>query len=402
MNPTPSTTIASGAPFYRDDAGVWLPPIEWKSLKQWWDFLAVAVLVKPEIRAVEPPQGWLQVPSSVSVRRLCWAGQSRVSRRFACSRAARSILRSTDLVVARMPYYETAWLFRVAVKKASRLVLEIHGDWETAILEEDSSGLLRKATRRFRANLSSRVVREMAAYASCVLGVGPRLIEKYVPGHVPSFASTNHLLDEAEYRPRYNFELHQPPRILFVGEMKRRKGLHVLFKALGLLAKAGQPFEMVLVGTGPMTAELNQYAGQQGFSDRVRFVGAVPHGEQLFQHFVRSDVFVLPSVAAEGVPRVTHEAMAFGCPVIATDVGSVRWQLEGAAGVIVAPGDVEALARALRSVLADAALRCRLSGMGLQRSLQYTYDKQREGIARFVSSHVPQEYVRRSLTAAAS
>jgi glycosyltransferase involved in cell wall biosynthesis len=242
----------------------------------------------------------------------------------------------------------------------------------------------------------------MAAYASCVLGVGPRLIEKYVPGHVPSFASTNHLLDEAEYRPRDNFELHKPPRILFVGEMKRRKGLHVLFKALGLLAKAGQPFEMVLVGTGPMTAELNQYAGQQGFSDRVRFVGAVPHGEQLFQYFFRSDVFVLPSVAAEGVPRVTHEAMAFGCPVIATDVGSVRWQLEGEAGIIVAPGDVEALARALRSVLADAALRCRLSGMGLQRSLQYTYDKQREGIARFVSSHVPQEYVRRSLTAAAS
>lgn len=385
--------ICSGAPFCRTGTTVWLPPIEWKSLKQWWDFLETVVLLKPEIEASSPPEGWMQVPSSIWVHRLCSNGQNRVVRHYSCKRAAAALITSSDVLVARMPYYETSWCFNAASKKGVPIVLEIHGDWETAILEEDTKTLFRRATRRFRATASNRVLRRMAASSSCVLGIGPRLLEKFVPPHVPSFASTNHLLNEEEYRPRTSFELHTPPRILFVGEMKRRKGLRVLFDSLTKLAKFGHRFEMIMVGAGPMTGELKEHALREGFAEQVTFTGSVPHDDRLYEFFRTSDVLVLPSVAAEGVPRVTHEAMAFGCPVVATDVGSVRWQLESGAGIVIPPGDKEALTSAILEVLRNEDLRKELSGKGYARSLQFTYEKQQAAIASFVSAHIPSVYL---------
>jgi glycosyltransferase involved in cell wall biosynthesis len=287
-----------------------------------------------------------------------------------------------------MPYYETTWCYRVAKKRGMRFVLEIHGDWETALLDEDSSSLFRKATRRFRALASRQIVAEMATNATCVLAVGPRLLEKYVPKGVPSLVSTNHLLREEVYCRRTDFALKDPPRILFVGDMQRRKGLHILFQALASLSNSGRRFEMMMVGSGPMIRELQAYASRQGFRNSVRFVGRVAHGEELYQYFRGSDLFVLPSIAAEGVPRVTHEAAALGCPVIATDVGSVAWQLQDGAGIVVPPGNAEHLAIAILKVLDNADLRQSLSEKGFLQSLKYTYEKQQIRITEFVAAHL--------------
>ena len=384
----PKVLIASGAPFYRRGDRVWLPPIEWKSLKQWWEFLDEVVLIKPEIESPDTPDGWLEVPPEIAVQSICRYGDARFARRRATFRAANELLRSSDVLLARMPYYETTWCYRVGKKRGMRYVLEIHGDWETAVLEEDSHSLIRIATRRFRANANRRIVEEMAANATCVLGVGPRLLEKYVPRSVPSLASTNHLLDKQDYRVREDFTLKDPPRLLFVGDMQRRKGLHILFRALSSLKTAGRRFEMIMVGTGPMVEELSDYAARQGFADNVRFAGKVAHGEELYDFFRESDIFVLPSVAAEGVPRVTHEAMAFGCPVIATDIGSVAWQLYDDAGIVVPPGDAESLARAIAEVIDKIDLRRSLSEKGFRRSLEYTFEKQKATISQFVGTHI--------------
>ena len=98
---------------------------------------------------------------------------------------------------------------------------------------------------------------------------------------------------------------------------------------------------------------------------------------------------MLPSVAAEGVPRVVHEAMAQGCPVIATDVGSTKWQLRGGAGIVVPPADVEALTENIIRVLDDKQLRENLSTNGFRRSLEFTFEEQAEKVATFVRQHVP-------------
>lgn len=367
---------------------VWLPPIEWKSLKQWWEFLDQVTLLKPELECGQPPDGWLEMPADIKVHRLCHHEDRPIARRLDTLRAARALLSSTHVLMARMPYYETTWCYRVARNIGTDYFVEIHGDWETAVLEEDSKSLSHRITRRFRAWANRRALAQMTENALCVLAVGPRLVEKYVPASVPSLISTNHLLSEREYSPRIDFALRDPPRILFVGDMQRRKGLHFLFHALASLNDQGRRFEMVMVGSGPMVGELNAYASRRGFADRVTFVGKVAHGDVIYNHYRSSDVFVLPSVAAEGVPRVTHEAMAFGCPVIATDIGSVSWQLEGGAGIVIPPGNVESLARAISRVLDDADLRRTLSKTGFRRSLDYTYEKQKARIAEFVRTHL--------------
>lgn len=385
---SPKVIIVAGGGFYRTGDHVWLPACEWKSLKQWWEFLDEVVLLKPELESEEIPEGWVEMPTGIKVHRLCDSGDGRFARRRDTIRAARELLKPPDVVMARMPCYETQWCYQVARKRGMLVVVEIHGDWETAVLEEDPSSVLRRATRQFRATANRQIVSEMAANATCVLAVGPRLAAKYVPQGVPSIVSTNHLMSQREYCRREDFVLKNPPEILFVGDMQRRKGLDILFRALSLLKNAGRRCETIMVGSGPMIEKLKEYASSSGFANSVRFVGNVAHGEELYKYFREGDVFVLPSVAAEGVPRVTHEAMALGCPVIATDIGSVAWQLKNGAGIVVPPGNAEKLAGAISEVFDNSGLRRSLSEKGFLRSLEFTYEKQAKNIADFVQTHI--------------
>jgi glycosyltransferase involved in cell wall biosynthesis len=144
-----------------------------------------------------------------------------------------------------------------------------------------------------------------------------------------------------------------------------------------------------LVGEGTQESFLRQYAKDNGFSSKVAFLGYVQNGEALFREYAQADVFVLPSIGAEGVPRVVHEAMAFGCPVVATDVGSTAWQLKGNSGVIVAPGDRDSLLSALVEVIGNRKLREEMAGNARRRALQHSYESQCLSIERFLKQVAP-------------
>jgi glycosyltransferase involved in cell wall biosynthesis len=285
-----------------------------------------------------------------------------------------------------MPNYEGYWCFREAKHLRLPILLELHGDWETAVLEQETGNAVRGAMKPYLARLAKSAVFEVAGAASGIISIGPKLAEKYTPAGTPFLVSTNHLLDECDYRQRRDFSLHDPPRILFVGALQRRKGLHFLFSALDELHRQGIPFDMVLAGTGPQEAPLRRFAAEKGFSDNVTFAGWVPHGPDLLEIYRNADIFVLPSIAAEGVPRVTHEAMASGCPVIAADVGSIAWQLREGAGLLVPPRDAPALAKAVTALLTDEPLRARLSRTGYTRSMEHTFGRQRETLRQFMKS----------------
>lgn len=380
--------IVSGSPFFRSGDSIWLPSIEWKSLKQWWEVLDEVVLLKPQVRNTNCPNGWIELPSEIKTHRICWSGDSRLSRRIMTFRESAKILDKSALLIVRMPYYESDWCYQVGRKLGMSHIVEVHGDWETAVLEEDSQSLIRKLTRGMRAKANRRKVMTMTANALGVLGVGPKLVAKYAPDSVTSIVSTNHLLDEGDYKFVEDKPANDPPIILFVGDMQKRKGLHIFFEALRRLKERGVQFRVIMVGAGPMLRVLSDFAEAHKFEDRVKFVGRLAHGGKLYEYFTRSDLFVLPSVAAEGVPRVTHEAMAFGCPVIGTDIGSVAWQLSDGAGIIVPPGDSEALAFEINRVLSDRELRQQLRRKGYERSLDFTYEKQKARIGEFVRRFV--------------
>jgi len=141
-------------------------------------------------------------------------------------------------------------------------------------------------------------------------------------------------------------------RLLFVGRLVQSKGLHVLFQALAQLREAFPGLAVRLVGEGPERAALEAQAHELGVDDRVEFVGYRPQDE-IRRYLRETDVFVLPSFA-EGVPVVLMEAMAAAVPVVATDIAGVPELVEhGASGLLVAPGDADALAAAIAQLLSD-------------------------------------------------
>lgn len=167
-------------------------------------------------------------------------------------------------------------------------------------------------------------------------------------------------------------------RLLFVGRLVERKGVHVLIDALTRpeLATA----RLAVVGDGPERAALEDQAARAGIAGRVQFRGRVSD-EELRRAYAEADVFVLPAVEdsrgdTEGLGVVLLEAMSFRVPVVASAAGGiVDVVADEKSGLLVPPGDADALARALTRLDADPPLRARLGEAGRLRLLtEFSWD----------------------------
>ena len=148
------------------------------------------------------------------------------------------------------------------------------------------------------------------------------------------------------------------PIVGTVGRLVPGKGHAVLLDAFARLGTLPSPSALHIVGDGSEQAALRVQAERLGLSGRVRFLG--------FQTDVPAvmaalDVFVLASTHTEVLPLVVLEAMAAGCAVVATSVGGVPEIVEdGQSGLLVPPGDADALASALSRFVTDPSLRAAL------------------------------------------
>ncbi len=154
--------------------------------------------------------------------------------------------------------------------------------------------------------------------------------------------------------------------LLFVGRLASVKGLPVLFQALAGLVPDHQDLMLTLIGDGPDRALLQDQVNQLGLQDHVAFAGYQSQ-DAVARALLESDLLLLPSFA-EGLPVVLMEAMAAGLPVLTTRIAGVPELVEdGISGILVPPGDVDALADGLRKLLADANLRHRMGQAGRQK-----------------------------------
>lgn len=137
--------------------------------------------------------------------------------------------------------------------------------------------------------------------------------------------------------------------ILSVGRLSAEKGHAILLAAFSSVVKAIPNARLVLVGDGPERMKLVAEAGRLGVAGKVVFAGFRKDASALP---MIADLFVLPSLM-EGMPLALMEAMACGVPVVATRVGAVS-ELTGSNeyGLLVEPGDPEALRQAILSVFA--------------------------------------------------
>ena len=159
--------------------------------------------------------------------------------------------------------------------------------------------------------------------------------------------------------------------VLFVGRLIERKGVSHLIRALGAVRRQ-TPARLVVIGDGPERARLEQVTREAGMAESVEFRGRVSD-EELRLAYAAADVFVLPSVLdarqdTEGLGVVLLEAMNYGVPVIASDIGGITDIVQhGQTGLLVPAGDEGALGVALSRVLSDAALSRRLGEAGRKR-----------------------------------
>jgi glycosyltransferase involved in cell wall biosynthesis len=143
---------------------------------------------------------------------------------------------------------------------------------------------------------------------------------------------------------------HSEHEILYVGQVIRGKGVDLLLHAL---ARLDRPWHATIVGAGNHLDSCRRLAMSLGIASQVEFTGWVRH-EELEAYYTRAAFTVVPSRWPEPFGMVGVEAMARGRAVVGFDAGGIRdWLSSGINGVLAPAGNVEKLAGAIDSLLAD-------------------------------------------------
>jgi len=145
----------------------------------------------------------------------------------------------------------------------------------------------------------------------------------------------------------------EKPAITTLAGLYARKGISDLIEAFASVAEHHPTAHLYIVGEGPDRRIFERQAAQMRNRDRIHFVGFVPDPER---YLLATDVFVLAS-RADPAPLVLPEARQAGCAIVATAVDGIPELLDnGAAGLLVPPGQPAAIARELERLLADPEL----------------------------------------------
>jgi glycosyltransferase involved in cell wall biosynthesis len=166
--------------------------------------------------------------------------------------------------------------------------------------------------------------------------------------------------------------------ILFVGRLVEKKGVVHLIHAIRLLKDRGIEASLTLIGDGPDARKLRDLVIELDLVVEVKFLGAVSNSG-LPAYYQAAEIFVLPSVVSadgdqEGLGLVSIEAMACGCPVVASDLPSVRDVISNKIdGLLVPPAEPQMLSDALALLLENADLRLEFARAGLKKAADFDW-----------------------------
>jgi glycosyltransferase involved in cell wall biosynthesis len=158
------------------------------------------------------------------------------------------------------------------------------------------------------------------------------------------------------------------PVVGTVANFKPHKGYEYLLRVAAHVARTRPDVRFVFVGQGPMEEQMLGETKRLGIADTVVFAGFREDALRFVRTF---DVFAMSSVH-EGLPLALLEAMALGCPPVATRVGGVTAVIQdGVSGLTVEPREPELQAERILEVLADDALRRKLSNGARARATEF-------------------------------
>jgi glycosyltransferase involved in cell wall biosynthesis len=211
-------------------------------------------------------------------------------------------------------------------------------------------------------------LRRAAAVHTCNEAAGQILRRKGFRGPVCNLGLG---VDTSRFAPANQACADGPLRVGYIGRLEPHKGVAVLIDAVARVPGC----TLQIIGEGPERSSLQCRAASASVGDRVRFIGYAKH-DQLVNAYRHVDVVAIPSLETPGwieqFGRVAVEAMASGVPVVGSDSGSLP-EVIGDAGVLVPPGDSDALAAALARLAADPCERRRLGRLGRQRAESFSW-----------------------------
>lgn len=197
-------------------------------------------------------------------------------------------------------------------------------------------------------------------WCACLVAQTPtaaRLYEHMAPGRIrviPNPVVAPPITDAVEIQ----WPAPDRPTIIMVGRLQPQKGYDIAIRAMATLAVRHPEWRLVILGEGPLRAELEALRAQLGISDRVVLAGRVANPAPWLR---RAQIFLLAS-RSEGFPNALCEAMVAGLPCVATDCPSGPSDIitPGVDGVLVPVDDSDAMAAAISEIIVDGHRRAAL------------------------------------------
>jgi phosphatidylinositol alpha-mannosyltransferase len=221
----------------------------------------------------------------------------------------------------------------------------------------------KRMLKRFARRLHGRIAVSAAAR---------HFIERYFPGDykvIPNgvdLRAFDNVVPFARWRDG-------TPNILYVGRFEPRKGLTYLLKAYRQVRREGIDARLLVVGTGPQEREVRRYIATRKLTG-VELLGRVSELDKN-RAFVTADIYSSPATGQESFGIVLLEAMAAGTAVVCSDIHGYKGVVRrGEQALLVPPKDVDALAKALGTLLRDPEMRQRFGAAGKERARQFSWE----------------------------
>lgn len=266
-----------------------------------------------------------------------------------------------DLLHAHSPVLNALAALRVGRRLGLPVVYEVRAFWEDAAVD---LGTAAEGSLRYRATraIESFALRRCDQITTICEGLRGDMLARGLPDD--KITVIPNAVDPAQFafgRPADPALLRrldlEGRRVLgFIGSFYSYEGLDLLVGALPLLLASRPDAALLLVGDGPMAAEVRALAARLGVASAIRFIDRVPHAE-VADYYDLVDLFVYPRRSMRLTELVTPlkplEAMARGRLVLASDVGGHRELIrDGETGFLFKAGSAEALAEAALAILA--------------------------------------------------
>lgn len=270
-------------------------------------------------------------------------------------------LRENRIDVVNTHSSRDGWLGGIAARYARTPVLlrsrhidvEYRNPWLSRLAFSSLADRVLTTSEKISRHLSERLSLDPALVSCIPTGVD---VERFQPG----------------IRGTLHEELRLPPELPLVGliaVIRSWKGHAVFVEAASLLRGRGQRAHFVVAGDGPGRDELRQRVAEAGLHNCFSLLG---HRTDVPQIMASLSVFVLPSLAHEGIPQAVLQAQATGVPVVGTRIGGIPEVVQHeSTGLLVEPGNAAQLADAIGRLLAEPQLRESLAGAGRESVLKH-------------------------------